>query len=152
VTIPPLADPAAGLASPSPDTPIPTTRTTSADLDVRSTGHGQRVAGVVLGVAGLAGLGVGGYFGAVSWVRHDDAQPHCGSSGCDATGVSLRNQALQAGDAATISLAAGGGLLLAGIITYATAPSARPPGSSASAGGRFQLSVGPGGAAVGGSW
>jgi hypothetical protein len=143
VTIPPLASAPGGG-------PTSMTRTTSAEADRQRHGNGQRVAGFVLGVAGVVGLGVGGYFGAVSWVRHDDAQSHCGANGCDPTGVSLRSDAVQAGNAATISLVAGGVLLLAGIITYVTAPRSFAPALAASR--PFDVSVGPGGAFVHGVW
>jgi hypothetical protein len=145
VAIPPLLD-----AAPTPAPPV---TTTSADLERVPSGRGnaQRAVGFVLGAAGLAGLGVGGYFGVLSLVRHDQAQPHCGAATCDATGVALRNDAYQAGNVATIGLVAGGAVLLGGIIVVATAPhdsssaSARPSSS-------FALTLGPAGGGVSGTW
>jgi hypothetical protein len=131
---------------------VSSTTTTAAELDRRSSGKGQRIGGLVLGAAGLVGLGVGGYFGAVSWRRHDDAEAHCGANGCDATGVSLRDDARSAGNAATVSFAAGGALLLAGILTSVTAPRSSPSFAPASADARPVFLIGPGGAIVRGVW
>ena len=140
ITVPGLAD------------AVSSTTTTAAELDQRSSGKGQRVAGLVLGAAGLAGLGIGGYFGAVSWIRHDDAGSHCGANGCDASGVSLRDDARRDGNAATVSFVAGGALLLAGIITYVTAPRSSASDARRSADARSVFLIGPGGAVVRGVW
>jgi hypothetical protein len=111
--------------------------TTAAEVPTGSRrGNAQRAAGIVTGVLGLAGLGVGAYFGAVSLRDHDDAAPHCGPNGCDPTGVSLRDDARQSGTAATIALAAGGGVFAAGLLTFATAPRSTSSGTT--------VAIGPG--------
>jgi hypothetical protein len=147
VTVPLLADsPSADAASASA---VSTTTTTAAEADRGSSGTGQRATGVVLGALGLAGLGVGGAFAVDSLLRHNDAQSHCTAAGCDAAGVSFRNEARTAGDVATISFVGGGALLLAGILTYVTAPhSLEAPMNSA----QLMFSVGPGGGVVRGVW
>jgi serine/threonine-protein kinase len=126
--------------------------TTSAEVPRRGTGNVQRAVGAIAGIAGLAGLAVGASFGALSWIRHDDADPHCGASGCDASGVALRNDAIRAGDVATVSLAAGGGVLLLGVVTYATAPHARDSSAATKRRDPVVLCVGPGWAGLGGVW
>jgi serine/threonine-protein kinase len=120
------------------------TQTTSAEVPIgRSRGSGQRVAGALVGVAGLVGLGVGTYFGVTSLQDHNDAQPHCSNAGCDATGVSLRNDARQTGTISTIALIGGGAAALLGIVVYATAPH-----SSATT----SVAVGPGGVTAWGTF
>ena len=170
VAIPALRDapsPPVALVPPPPAAPasVSTTNTTSAEAETSSNrGHGQRVAGVALGAAGIVALGVGGAFGIDSIVRHDQAQSHCGANGCDSTGVSMRNDARTAGDASTIAFAGGGALLLVGILTYVTAPRATPiglgrDGASAQRAARstpndasVTFDVGPGSAMVRGVW
>ncbi|HEY2516559.1 MAG TPA: hypothetical protein VGI39_37070 [Polyangiaceae bacterium] len=156
VAVPFLHDapsPPVAAAVPSPSAPVSTTRTTSGEAEVETSnrGHGQRVAGIALGAAGIVALGVGGGFGIDSIVRHDQARSHCAANGCDATGVSMRNEARTAGDASTIALAGGGALLLVGILTYATAPRSAPIGM-AKREAPITFDVGPGSAMVRGVW
>jgi hypothetical protein len=136
MTLPSAAAPPSALTS--------TTFTTSAELPSTSPGRAQRTTGLVVGAAGIAGLGVGAYFGVLSLDRHRDAEPHCSGNVCDATGVSLRNDARQAGNAATVALAAGGALLLGGVITFAMAPRASDY--------RPTVAVGPGSLMISGRW
>jgi hypothetical protein len=148
----PRAEPIATAPPPSalpvaeapPDPSTSTTFTTSAELASAPPGRAQRATGLVVGAAGLAGLGVGAYFGVLSLDRHRDAEPHCSGNVCDATGVSLRDDARRAGDAATVALAGGGALLLGGVITYAMAPR----GSEY----RPTVAVGPGSLMISGRW
>jgi hypothetical protein len=146
VTVPLLADVPAEVAS-----AVSTTSTTAAEADTTSRGTGQRVTGIVLGAVGLAGLGVGGAFGIDSLVRHNDANSHCGANGCDLAGTSYRNEARTAGNEATVGFAAGGAFLLAGILTYVTAPHSTTFASTNSQ-ARVVFSVGPVGGVVRGTW
>ena len=159
VTVPLLADaPVAAAAEEGPlqakDARLPTT--TSAEVSAASgnRGSGQRVAGIVIGAVGIAGLGVGGYYGISSILHHRDADPHCAGNVCDATGVSERDQARDSGNVATIALAAGGAGLLAGILTYATAPRAHDAvnARNGGAGAQVGMSVGPGSVLFSGTW
>ena len=98
---------------------------------------GQRAAGIVIGAAGLVGLGVGGYFGIAiargpprlrralhrELVRRDRASRSA-------------NDAQQSGDDRRRSRSARGAALLGGIITYATAPKRVLPASSGPGRGR----------------
>jgi len=95
-------------------------------------GRGQRIAGVVLGTLGAAGLGIGAYYGLASKSKHDDATAHCDPTGhrCDATGAAERHDAVVFGTASTIGFAAGGAAVLGGIILWATAPSDRAVAAS----------------------
>ena len=128
VAVPGLEDAEVPVAPPPPATVAASSPGSSAtDLaaattEGSSTGHGQRIAGLTIGALGIVGLGVGAAFAIVSKGKHDDAESHCTGNQCDATGVSLRSDAIHAGNAATIALAVGGAALVGGGIVFFTAP------------------------------
>lgn len=118
VTVPPLdVDPKA-----APVTAPPTADTTSHGMGT------QKTLALVLGGAGVVGLGVGAVFGIISSSKHGTAEDHCSSEGgqylCDAEGVDAANSARSAGNVSTIAFIAGGVLLGAGAALWFTAPSA----------------------------
>lgn len=131
VPAPPVAPAPAVVATPAPVSPA--SEPTAPAPDASAVGRGQRIAGVTVGALGIAGLGVGTAFAIVSKGKHDDAGSHCTGSLCDATGVSLRSDAIHAGNAATIALAVGGAALVGGGILFFTAPRQTPaePGNAA---------------------
>jgi hypothetical protein len=118
VAVVPVA-PAPALASPPP--PLPTT------TDTAPAEHGglgaQRGFAIGLGVAGLVGIGLGSYFGLTSKSNRDDSASHCAGNTCDASGVSLRDDAMRNGNISTVAFAAGGAALLGSIVLFASAPS-----------------------------
>lgn len=89
---------------------------------VEQRGRTQRIFGWTLGVAGLAGLGVGAGFGLDSLQKRERAKDHCDGDLCDREGLSLRDKAIVSGNVATISTIAGGATLLGGLILVLTAP------------------------------
>ncbi len=86
-------------------------------------GRTQRTAGWIVTGAGVGGLAVGGIFGLKSMSAKSDSRDHCIANGCDATGVSLRDDARAAGNIATFAMIAGGAAVVGGLITVLTAPS-----------------------------
>lgn len=105
-----------------------------------STGSTQRTLGIIIGGAGIVGLGVGTVFGLRSMSKHDDDLKYCDpNSSCDATGVNLRNEARDAGNISTVAFIAGGVLFAGGVALYLTAPRSSSSTSRASA-----LGIGPG--------
>jgi hypothetical protein len=74
--------------------------------------------GIVSGVAGVVGLGVGGYFAHRAVSKNSDSQDACFGDLCTAAGKEDRLDARSAGDVATIALAAGGALTVSGIAMY----------------------------------
>jgi hypothetical protein len=86
------------------------------------------VLAVVAGGVGVAGLAVGGVFGFVAKGHNDDAAAHCAGSQCDATGISLLDQARSAATVSTVGFVAGGALLAGGVVLWLTAP--RAPSST----------------------
>ncbi len=108
----------------------------------------QRTVGVVIGVVGLAGLGVGAGFAVKAASKNGDSLPHCQSADitkCDAAGVDLRNQAFDAAHVATGTFIAGAAVLATGVVVFLTAPSTASKKAEKPA-GRVQLRplAGPG--------
>jgi hypothetical protein len=153
VAVPPLdvapveATPPAGPApapAPPPGPPAPDP----------ATGNGQRVAGLVVGVAGVVGLGLSGLFAGLAKGKYNDSLTNCPTSPnvCSQTGVDQRNTALSDGNVASVAFAAGAALVVSGVIVYFTAP--RAPSSTPT--GRLGVSplvgANTGGALLQGSW
>jgi serine/threonine-protein kinase len=87
----------------------------------------QRTLGVVVGVAGLAGVVVGSIYGVKAANKNADSLPHCqpnNSKLCDATGVALGEDAFGAAHVSTAMFIAGGVGLVGGTILFLTSPSA----------------------------
>jgi hypothetical protein len=86
----------------------------------------QRVAALVLGGVGLAGLMVGAGFGIAAAIDQNDATGECVSAGtgvvCNLSGYAHTLDAQHAATVATAALAAGGALLAVAIPLYLTAP------------------------------
>ncbi len=85
---------------------------------VRSAG-GQRAAGIVVGVAGLASLGVGSVFGLEAMSKSNDAKQQCPNSMCPATasGAIQENNAAKT-DALIADVTLGAGLVAVGVGAY----------------------------------
>jgi hypothetical protein len=86
----------------------------------------QRIAGLALGIGGLAGLGVGGAFAGLTKSAVDTSS----ELGCDDSGecpnqaaLDEREDALLYAHVSTGTFIAGGALLFTGILVFATAPS-----------------------------
>ena len=91
-----------------------------------STGDSQRLIGLVVGGAGVVGLGVGGFFGlrAQSKLDASNSDNHCRPPNdiCDATGLQLRDEAGTAATISTVAFIAGAALVIGGVVLYLTAP------------------------------
>lgn len=83
----------------------------------------QRTIGWIVTGVGAAGLGVGAGFGILSLSKRNESNPNCVGDFCNSEGVTLRDDAIKAGNVATIASIAGGAALLGGILLVATAPS-----------------------------
>jgi serine/threonine-protein kinase len=89
----------------------------------------QRVAGVAVAGAGVAGAIVGAVFGARAISKNNASKASCSptdSNLCNDTGVSLRHDAKTAGTVSTAALAAGGAMVVGGVVLFFTAPSPKP--------------------------
>jgi hypothetical protein len=108
---------------------------------------GQRIAGFVVGAAGIAGIGVGAFFGVRAMNKRNDsnANGHCDAqSFCDDAGLALRREAITSATIATVGFIAGGVALAGGGLLLLTAPSS---GRTAA-----RVSIGPRTLFVTGRW
>lgn len=91
-----------------------------------SHGSAQRTIGIVVGLVGVAGVGVGTIFGLRAKSKNDDSKAECSPADenrCNAKGTELRDDAQSAATISTISFVVGGAALATGIVLIATAPS-----------------------------
>jgi serine/threonine-protein kinase len=87
-------------------------------------GSTQRTIGVVLGAAGVIGLGLGGGFALNAMSKHNAAKKDCSpdEARCGPQGLANYSDANGSADVATIAFIAGGALLVGGIVLYLTSP------------------------------
>lgn len=87
-------------------------------------GDTQRIAGIVVGATGLAGLIAGSVLGGLALAANDEAAAHCAEAtptACTAAGVALGDDAKTKATASTIALAAGAALAGGGLTLWLTA-------------------------------
>ncbi|MCL2776600.1 MAG: tetratricopeptide repeat protein [Polyangiaceae bacterium] len=82
-----------------------------------------RVVGYVALGLGAVGLGFGAVYGLRSVSKRDDAKDHCVADRCDADGVALRKQALDAGNISTVATIGGAVAFASGLVLVLIAPS-----------------------------
>jgi hypothetical protein len=140
----PLLDLAAGEQAGDAVTPVQ-----DKPAEPQSSGGAQRAVGLVMGGVGLVGVGVGAFFGLQASSKNDDAAALCRTeTQCTPEGLALDKEARDAATVSTISMIAGGVLLVGGLVVFATAPSKKEPtaavavrptlgGASLSLGGTF---------------
>jgi hypothetical protein len=99
----------------------------------------QKTIGLVIAGAGLAAAGVGLTFGAIAKSKNDDARSnYCTPVACKQQGVDLLREADSAALLSTVLVSIGAAVLVGGIVTFVTAPSANKAPSHASLlGGTF---------------
>jgi hypothetical protein len=142
---------AAGTAPPagekSEGAPGDDTRRTD-DAAPGRTGRTQRIAGIALAGAGVAGLVVGGVLGLVAKSTYDGALTHCpggpnGPEGCGTAGHDASETAHGQALGSTVAFIAGGVLAAGGVTLFFTAPrQERAAAASATRGpGRLRPSV-----------
>jgi tetratricopeptide (TPR) repeat protein len=140
VKLPPpgATPPAPPLPAPSSEKPAPPVKYWGA----------QRIAGVGVGAAGLAGIIVGAVFGVrANSEMAESRRLYCVQGQpalCKPEGLALRNQASRDANIADVGIIAGAAVLGAGVVLFLTAP--RPRAERAAAG--LGLGLGPGGATV----
>jgi hypothetical protein len=127
----PTLKPAAQEATDTSSPPAGSVGASEKGADPGSDGSGQRTLGLVGAGLGVVVMGAGGYFGLVAKSKNEDSKQHCPlENRCTPTGLTLRNDALDAASSSTIAFIAGGVLVATGLTLALTAPSAS---SSASA-------------------
>jgi hypothetical protein len=129
VDVPPLRDAPAAVADQTPAaTPPPSASPLAPAPDAApsnpGSGRTQRIIAVAVAGVGVVGVAIGGVFGAGALSKNSDANTgHCTGNSCDATGVSLRQDAVHAGNLSTIAFVAGGVAIAGGAVLWFTAPS-----------------------------
>ncbi|MDB4996338.1 MAG: hypothetical protein JWM74_3770 [Myxococcaceae bacterium] len=86
----------------------------------------QRIGALAAAGTGVGLIVVGSIFGLGAGAKFDDSKTHCNPNdpnACDATGVSLRDDARSAGTISTVTFVLGGVALAAGAVLWFTAPS-----------------------------
>jgi len=98
-------------------------------VKTQDSGYPARVTGVTLSAVGGLGLVTAGVLAVYAKRRDTTSLKHCddGGQSCTARGLELRREAIRLANAATISVAVGGGLLAAGIVIYWVAPKPETP-------------------------
>jgi hypothetical protein len=143
---PPVPLPAPNVA------PLPVALTEPVPV-ATSPASGQRIAGIVVGVAGVVGLGLGAVFGGLAASDWSSAKTYCTGmpSSCttrsSSMGVQDENSATTMATLSTVSFIAGGVLAAGGVVVFLTAP--RGPSSAGSPSARrveFVPAGGPTGA------
>jgi len=115
---------------------------------------------IASGVVGLAGVGVGTYFGVKAMSEHAQVTSESASAGCQAMGsvtacsgagasnvVNMASDARTAGTVSTVGFVVGGVGLAVAIVLWVAAPRSESGGAV-----RAQLGVGPGSFLVRGEW
>jgi hypothetical protein len=147
-----LPDAAAAADPVAPGAPV---AAPSAERPTASRGWpAQRIAALVVGGAGVAGVVLGGVFGAMAKSKWDEALTGCrGPEGtrCSDTAIGLGDDAATQATVSTVGFVAGGVLVAGGVVLWLTAPSAKPAATAARLRpAPFELelspSFGPGGA------
>jgi hypothetical protein len=106
----------------------------------------------VAGALGVAAAGFGTYFGLQAMGWRSGSPGVCTGSVCDETGTVVRRDAIQAGNASTVTFAAAGVLLAGGIVLYVVSEPRAPVPAAASAALRIAPAPGGGGLDFTGVW
>jgi hypothetical protein len=159
VTVPPLepapAEPPPSAASGGTNAAAVPPPAPPPALDMETPRHGstQRTIGLLVAGAGAIGLGVSGVLSLVANSKNKDSFQWCeptNPNSCSIRGFSERNDALAAGDGATVALGIGAAALVAGAVLWFTAPSDTPARPRNAA--RIVVVPTVGGAVVKGAW
>ncbi|MGD0679319.1 MAG: hypothetical protein ABSC94_28320 [Polyangiaceae bacterium] len=134
-TAPKATAPIAPISTATPVLPAagaPAEHSLPPPIDGGASSHGsaQGPIGLVIGAAGVAGLGAGAVFGLLSLSAHQNYEKNCGSNlnvnapanSCNQAGASGEADAAKKGDLSTIFFAAGGALVAVGAVVFFTAP------------------------------
>lgn len=154
VTVPPLSKAVAAKSGSAPAAPPPAPAPPSKPppkaaprpsppADTGTGGSTRRTVGLIVGGAGVVGIGIGSFFGIRAFQKNSDARKLCPDNRCTSQdGVTLTNDARNAATISNIAFGAGAAALATGVVLYLTAPSAHSTAL------RLQPSVGDAGAAM----
>jgi hypothetical protein len=106
----------------------------------------------VAGALGLAGLGMGTYFGVKAIDGASGSPGVCTGSGCDALGAYVRREARANGNASMVAFAAGGALLAGSVVLYVVSAPRSPSAPETRTALRLVTASGGAGLDVAGVW
>ncbi|XXX79824.1 tetratricopeptide repeat protein [Sorangium sp. So ce134] len=111
---------AAVVPAPAPAPSAPAPAPAPAQAQAASGGDTMRLLGLLVGGAGVVGLGVGTYFGVKAISKNGDAEAYCkGGSTCeDQRGVTLTEEASSAATASNIAFGLGAAAVAGGAVLY----------------------------------
>lgn len=99
----------------------------SSDVAASRDGSSTKTIGLIVGAAGVLGMGVGGALALSARAKYLDARDgHCVSGLCDDAGKSATDDARSLGNTATVIFALGAVATAGGVVLWLTAPSAEP--------------------------
>lgn len=155
VEIPVLEDEYTGAAAVAPKGPAPNPESKELPFTPppkegpKSSWSGRKTLGIIVGSLGAVGLGVGTYYGIKARSSWKEAQTYCSVDyECEEAGVDLAARAKRFGNYGTIGFAAGGVLLVGGVVLFITAPSPKKTAGT----GLTRIGVGPGSVILGGTF
>ncbi len=135
VTVPQLTAAAPGASPPPPvaaapelstaPAPEPSLAPPAAPEAPKTRGNVQRVAGLVVGGAGVLALGLGTYFGISASNDNSDAERLCPENSCSDPGFELHESAQSNATLSNVFVFGGAALVAAGVVIYVVAPSDR---------------------------
>lgn len=105
----------------------------------------QQIAGIVVGGAGVIGVGIGAALGVVAKGQYDEAEASCTGSTCPQAALDQHDEARTSALGSTLAFAIGGAAMATGIVLLVTAPGA---GDQA----RYWLAPQIGGVTLRGRW
>jgi serine/threonine-protein kinase len=98
--------------------PAPAAAAPPPAADQASSNGSGRWPALLVGGAGLVGIGIGTYFGVHSMSLKDDASSHCNGNLCDQEGVNLKEDAITAGNVSTAAFIIGSAALAGGVVMW----------------------------------
>lgn len=136
------------------DAPLPkkddTVAPTIPEKNESGVSNGRRNVGIIVGAAGLAGLGVSGIFTGIALSKNSEADKICNGSACPSqAGVDLGNDAITAANVSTVVLGVGLAGVAVGTILFLTAPSRTAKKASSTS---FMIVPTPNGVMATGRW
>jgi len=139
-------------AAVSAPTPVATATPEAPSPAGGASGRGQRIAGWIVGGAGVAAMGVASAL-ALSAKSSYEGAPGCNATACtDESGFEARNSAHAQGNVATVVFIVGAAAVVGGGVLWLTAPSSASATSAGNGGsaGTLRFGLAPGAAFVGG--
>jgi len=104
----------------------------------------KRWPALAAGAVGVAGIAVGSVFGLKSMSKKKEASEHCDGADCrDQTGVTLKNDALAAGNISTIGFVVGGVGLATGVVLWFVLPSGSSQATEGRQAGQTRVALTP---------